>query len=103
MSASNAPLSANKGKGKGAGTPPISSNQLKCFQAVAAMVCLEKVSEGSTMSKAQQEQAMFDLYHGRGNSDVGQTELMLAGSGGYAGLYDSKVPGSPDLMVKERL
>ena len=49
------------------------------------------------------EQEMYDLYHGRGNSYVAQTELMLAGSGSYAGLYDSKVPGSPDLMVKERL
>ena len=103
MSASNAPLSANKGKGRGAGTPSISSNQLKCLQAVAAMVCLEKVSEGSTMTKVQQEQGMCDLYHGRGNLYVAQTELMLSGRGSYAGLYDSKEPGSPDLMVKERL
>ena len=67
------------------------------------MVCLEKVSEGPTMNKAQQEQGMYDLYHGLGKSYVAQTELMLAGSGSYAGLYNSKVPGSPDLMVKERL
>ena len=103
MSASKAPLSAYKGKGRVAGRPSMSSNQLKGLQAVAAMVCLEKVSGGSTMNKVQQDKEMYDLYHGRGDKYTAQTELMVAGNGSYACLYDSKVPGSPDLMVQKRL
>jgi hypothetical protein len=63
----------------------------KELQRTAAVLCYNKVTGEKGMNKARQQQRMFDLFHGDGETLVSQVKLLAEGRTKYKLLYDSQV------------
>ena len=71
------------------------AGQMKIFQGLAAGVCLEKLCSKNQMSVTEQNLTMYELFHGCPTKNiVGQYELLVAGEGIYAGLYEPGPDGT---------
>jgi len=76
----------------------LTSEVMKELQRAAALMLLERVFDKKGMTEKQQQELMYDSYHGKADdiNDIGYLEQMTSGLNQFAGLYNKE-----DLEINE--